>query len=98
MALALALALALARFAFDYLNNFYAQRATAISQNQMALQLLRSIYHLLEGGFYTAEQVVHIRAPLLKLLDGRGDTVGLDPEHELPEERYAARVTLKVNT
>ena len=24
--------------------------------------------------------------------------VGLDPEHELPEERYAARVTLKVNT
>jgi len=24
--------------------------------------------------------------------------VGLDPEHELPEERYAARVTIKVNT
>ena len=22
--------------------------------------------------------------------------VGLDPEHELPEERYAARVTIKV--
>ena len=42
--------------------------------------------------------MVHIRAPLLKLLDGRGDKVGLDPEHELPEERYAARVTLKVNT
>ena len=94
---------------------------------------------------------MHIRAPLLKLLDGRGDRVrsplhlpyisplylpyispisprwasirstscprisplylpyislylpyisqvGLDPEHELPEERYAARVTLKVNT
>ena len=69
---------------------------------------------------------MHIRAPLLNLLDGRGDKVGLDPEHEIatyylllttyylllttyykvgldPEheiagERYAARVTIKVNT
>ena len=41
MALALALALALARFAFDYLNNFYDQRATAISQNQMVADTWR---------------------------------------------------------
>ena len=63
LAPALTPTLALTRFAFDYLNNFYDQRATAISQNQMALQLLRSVYHLLEGGFYTAEQVAHIPNP-----------------------------------
>ena len=45
-------------FAFDYLKHFYDQTATAISQNQMVLQLLRAVFHLLEGGFYTAEQVV----------------------------------------
>ena len=66
-------------FAFDYLKHFYDQTATAISQNQMVLQLLRAVFHLLEGGFYTAEQVVQIRAPLLNLLDGRGDKVGLEP-------------------
>ena len=63
LALTLTPTLTLTRFAFDYLNNFYDQRAIAISQNQMALHLLRSVYHLLEGGFYTAEQVAHIPNP-----------------------------------
>ena len=39
-----------------------------------------------------ANQVVQIRAPLLNLLDGRGDKVGLNAEHEDPGERYVPKV------
>ena len=38
----------LKRFAFGYLDSFYEQKATEIPQNQMVLQLLKSLFHLLQ--------------------------------------------------
>ena len=45
-----------------------------------------------QGGFYTAEEVVHIRAPLLNLLDGRGDKVGPQPACNLQPQPATSRL------
>ena len=45
-------------FAFKYLRTRYKQDATMIGENAMVLQLLQLVFYLLQGGFYTADEVV----------------------------------------
>ena len=84
-------------FVLEYVSRFFDQTATRIKENEMVLQQLQLLYYLIQGGFYTSDEVTEIRAPLLSLLDGRGDKVGLTP-NEAPTDRYKQWKTLKCDT
>ncbi|KAL1510122.1 hypothetical protein AB1Y20_006454 [Prymnesium parvum] len=64
------------------------QVASQLAENKMLLEILQTLYFLVEAGFYDLEQLQSIRAPLLLLLDGRDDILGRAGYHEEPHERY----------
>ena len=85
-------------YLFRYISRFHHQTATAIHENRMVLALLKAGYHLLRCGFYTSAEVVNVIPTLLRVLDGTGDHVGLQPKGEASTARYKVRVSTKVDT
>ena len=54
---------------------FFNQTGTQIKENKMVLQLLQLLFHLIQGGFYPAKDLVEVLPTLIQLLDGRDDKV-----------------------
>ena len=50
---------------------FFNQTGTQIKENKMVLQLLQLLFHLIQGGFYPAKDLVEVLPTLIQLLDGR---------------------------
>lgn len=68
----------LKRYILSFLSNFTKQNAMQIKENLMVLELTRLLHDLLYTGFYRSREVPDIVQPMLQLLDGREDVVGLD--------------------
>ena len=93
---------------FDELKEFIAhylsaltlsgQVATHLEENHMMLELVKLLYHLVQSGFYTSDQVGTLLPVLLDALDGTHDRVGLAPGWEDPKQRYEQIKTIRVNT
>ena len=71
--------------------------ATNVPANKMVLQLLKLLFHLLQNGFYTATELGPLLPVVLKVLDGRRDSVGLH-RHEKAADRYRQWKTIKADT
>ena len=93
----------LKRYALSYLMGFTAGDAHRIAQNKMVLELVRVVHTLIGCGFYRAVELESMIEPVLRLLDGRRDVVGLDvdPGDGLDKDRrarYARRATIAYDT
>jgi hypothetical protein len=62
-------------FALRYISMFYRQNATELAENAMILELVKLLHELVKTGFYRASELAGVVGPLLKLLDGRNDTM-----------------------
>ena len=47
----------------SYVSRFFDQTATRIKENEMVLQQLQLLFYLIQGGFYTSDQVLPPRLP-----------------------------------
>ena len=96
---------AVKKFIVHFVSAYFKQVAVQIKQNKMVLQLLLLLLELIRLGFYYTDDLVSdpesgrmgIIAPLLRVLDGRDDRVGLQKD-EQPEERYLRREDHRCST
>ena len=78
-----------------FVSAYFKQVAVQIKQNKMVLQLLLLLLELIRLGFYYTDDLVSdpesgrmgIIAPLLRVLDGRDDRVGLQKDEKVGD-RY----------
>ena len=79
---------------------FLKQNAMQIKENLMVLELVQVIHDLLLTGFYRSREVPQIIMPMLQLLDGRKDVLGLDGANGDvdPRARYRQAATIRYNT
>ena len=87
----------LKEYLLNYISHFHNQVATQVNENKLVLLLLQAAYHLLRFGFYSAQEVASVIPIFLKVLDGRGDKVGL-PNLSESTNSYEQRVDNECNT
>lgn len=92
----------LKEYVLRLVTKFFKQDGLQIKENKMVLELVMLTYDLILVGFYKSAQLSDIIEPLLRLLDGRADTVGINTLPDGGDRDKAARfkkqATIKCNT
>ena len=84
-------------FLAKHIAKFHRMDATMIGENRVVLELLRLLLSLMRLGFYFSSELVPLLPNLLKLLDGRGDTIG-PQDVGTSGKRYIKKTTIHVDT
>ena len=76
------------RYIMFRIRHIRAQVASQLLENRMTLEMVQTLYRLVEAGFYELQELEELRVPLLQMLDGRGDSLGRNGIKDEPQDRF----------